>query len=53
MAITRRMLLAAPAILAMTPAAAQAGKITLVVPFPGRLDRCDGAAAPEQSANQA
>src|SRR5437899_3955489 len=34
MTITRRALLAAPAILAMTPAAAQAGKITLVVPFP-------------------
>ena len=34
MTITRRALLAAPAILAMTPAMAQAGKITLVVPFP-------------------
>ena len=34
MTITRRALLAAPAILALTPAAAQAGKITLVVPFP-------------------
>src|SRR5438445_5560364 len=34
MTITRRALLAAPAILVMTPAAAQAGKITLVVPFP-------------------
>lgn len=34
MTITRRALLTAPAILAIAPAAAQAGKITLVVPFP-------------------
>jgi tripartite-type tricarboxylate transporter receptor subunit TctC len=34
MTITRRALLAAPAILAMAPAGAQASKITLVVPFP-------------------
>ena len=34
MTITRRTLLAAPAILAMTPAMAQGSKITLVVPFP-------------------
>lgn len=34
MTITRRALLAAPAILAMAPASAQASKITLVVPFP-------------------
>ncbi|MHC2290528.1 tripartite-type tricarboxylate transporter receptor subunit TctC [Bradyrhizobium barranii subsp. barranii] len=34
MTITRRTLLAAPAILAIAPAVAQAGKITLVVPFP-------------------
>ncbi|GLR95119.1 MULTISPECIES: tripartite tricarboxylate transporter substrate-binding protein [Bradyrhizobium] len=34
MTITRRTFLAAPAILAVAPAAAQAGKITLVVPFP-------------------
>ena len=34
MAITRRTLLAAPAVLAMGPAFAQASKITLVVPFP-------------------
>ena len=34
MTITRRVLLAAPALLTLTPAMAQAGKITLVVPFP-------------------
>ncbi|MBR0826614.1 hypothetical protein JQ596_13785 [Bradyrhizobium manausense] len=34
MKITRRTLLAAPAVLAMGPALAQAPKITLVVPFP-------------------
>jgi tripartite-type tricarboxylate transporter receptor subunit TctC len=34
MAITRRTLLAAPAVLAIGPAFAQASKITLVVPFP-------------------
>jgi tripartite-type tricarboxylate transporter receptor subunit TctC len=34
MTITRRTLLAAPAVLAIRPAAAQASKMTLVVPFP-------------------
>ncbi|WP_155248412.1 MULTISPECIES: hypothetical protein [Bradyrhizobium] len=34
MTITRRALLAVPAILAMAPARARASKITLVVPFP-------------------
>ncbi|MBH5391642.1 hypothetical protein [Bradyrhizobium diversitatis] len=34
MTITRRALLTAPAILAIAPSSAQAGKITLVVPFP-------------------